>query len=625
MAKVVTNIVLKDGTDETTFINDVTSNTEVELKNRLPNTPTIVVLKVEESYLDTLKGHTSVVDVEVPPPIEPTVTYPSVPTKYTVTGRRVTGYEFSSDRSSVDGRTCLSLTHYYGTDLMVSDDLIGMVGTDTVNDHDLNYRLLNQTYSNNYTGKNVDIIIFESGNNDANYNAYSDHPEFDNPDNTGNSRAIKMNWPNLEDADNNQVSNGRMWNAHGVKSASVAAGLGGGLAKKANIYTVYITTEDSAVEIVDAIKGWHNSKGNNSSTGIPNPTIICTEFGYYTTYHETAIKCEDIDSITYPNMSTANRPGSGWGSDLTPFVERNMIPFQMLDPTDNTWSWVVTFPGPNQSSSIKTAVDGAVDAGILYVASYGNDGFIGVKESHPAWNGGYCTTSGTTTLYNLDPTGGSLSISKTSTTNTTHYKFRSYAEGGFDKALVGAAGQNSEKYPTLDSFSGRGPGVDVVGRGIYTFSIGILTDDIWQDGNRWGSFGGNSCSNPTISGMAACMMEEYYTLHGAWPSPQQVKDILIAESRNDLKFYSTVPNWSNVPAASDTDIIPTEQVHSSEGHVKLKHGVKMSIYLSDQAGTPNRKSFLNAKGFNREQTYKKRPTSGVLFPRPRKFDLDSNT
>ena len=146
MAKVVTNITLKDGTDETTFINDVTSNTEVELKNRLPNTPTIVVLKVEESYLDTLKGHTSVVDVEVPPPIEPTVTYPSIPTKYTVTGRRVTGYEFPSDRSSVDGRTCLSLTHYYATDLMVSDDLIGMVGTDTVNDHDLNYRPVSYTH-----------------------------------------------------------------------------------------------------------------------------------------------------------------------------------------------------------------------------------------------------------------------------------------------------------------------------------------------------------------------------------------------------------------------------------------------------------------------------------------------
>ncbi len=618
MAKVVTNITLKDGTNETTFINDVTSNTEVELKNRLPNTPTIVVLKVEESYLDTLKGHASVVNVEVPPPIESTVTYPSVPAKYTVTGRRVTGYESPSDRSSIDGRTCLSYTHYYDTDLMVSDDLIGSHGDDSST-------LLNQTYSNNYTGKNVDLIIFESGSNDVNYNAYSDHPEFDNPDNTGNSRAIKINWPNLEDVSNNQVSNGRMWDDHSVQAASVAAGLSGGLAKKANIYTVFITVEDTAVEIIDAIKGWHTSKGNNSSTGIPNPTILCTEWSYFSTYHKTAIKCEDIDSITYPNMSTANRPGSGWGSDLTPFVERNMIPFQLIDPTDNTWHWAITFPRSDQSSSLKTAVDGAVDAGILYATSYGNHGFIGVKETHAAWNGGYCTTSGSIPLYNLDPTGSALSISKTYTTSTTHYKFRSYGDGGLDKALVVAAGQNSAKYPTLDAYSGRGPGVDVVGRGVNTFSIGTLTDDTWQDGNKWGTFGGNSCAVPTICGMAACMMEEYYTLHGAWPSPQQVKDILVAESRNDLTFYSSVPDWSNTPTASDTNIIPTQSTYSSTGHVKLKHGESQRIRLIDQAGTANRKGFLNAKGFNREQTYKKRPLSGVLFPRPRKFDLDSNT
>ena len=101
--------------------------------------------------------------------------------------------------------------------------------------------------------------------------------------------------------------------------------------------------------------------------------------------------------------------------------------------------------------------------------------------------------------------------------------------------------------------------------------------------------------------------------------------MLVAESRNDLEFYSTVPDWSNVPAASDTNITPTQTIYNNTGHVKLKHGEPQDIHLTDQAGTPNRKAFLNAKGFNREQTYKKRPTSGVLFPRPRKFDLDSNT
>ena len=325
MAKVITDITLKDGTDEAAFITDVTSNSEVDLKNRMPNTPTIVVLKVEESYLDTLRSHSSVLKVEVPPPTKPIVTYPSIPSKYTVTGRRVTGYEFPSDRSSVDGRTCLSLQHYYDSDLMVTDDYIGMMGTDGQADHDDHYRLTNQTYSSNYTGKHVDIIIHESGDTEASENGSESHPDFDDPDNTGTSRCIKMNWPDLESTHNNQVTNGNMWNYHAVKSSSVAAGLVGGLAKKAKIRTVYSSTEDTAIEIYDAIKGWHNAKGNNPSTGIPDPTIVVLEWSYFSTNHEYAIKCEDIDSITYPGMTTANQPGGGWGSDLTPFVDRNMM------------------------------------------------------------------------------------------------------------------------------------------------------------------------------------------------------------------------------------------------------------------------------------------------------------
>ena len=615
MAKVIVDVVLKDGTDEAAFITDVTSNTEVDLKNRLPNTPTIVVLKVEESYLNTLKSHTSVLEVEVPPPTKPIVTYPSIPSKYTVTGKKVTGYETSSNRSSTDGRNGLSLTHYYDTDLMLSDDLIGM----HVNDDQWN--LDNQTYSSTYTGKNVDIIIFETGNADSSYNAWDSHPDYDDPDNPGTSRAIKTNWPNLEHAHNNQVTNGIMWNSHGAPSASVSAGLVGGMAKKANIRTVYISTEDTAVEIVDAIKGWHNAKGNNPSTGIPNPTIISTEWSYYTTNHKYAIKCEDIDSITYPGMTTANRPGGGWGSDLTPFVDRNMIPFQMNDPTDSSWHWMLTFPRQTQHTSLKTAVDGAVDAGIVYVTSYGNEAASGCKEGQSEYNGAYCTTSGTTTKYSLDPTGTNLVITKTTTTDTTHYKFRDYGTGGLDKTITVAAGTNSEKYPTLDAYSGRGPGVDIVGRGVYTFSAGTLSDDVWQDGNRWGWFGGNSAAIPSVCGKAAVHMEEYYVLHGAWPSPQQVKDMLVAEARTSVTFYDSVPNWASVPAASDTDIIPSETIYTSTGHVKLKHGAPQNIHITDRAGNTNKQCHWNAKGFNREHTYKERPTSGVLYPRPRKFDL----
>tara|TARA_Y100001970_G_scaffold83809_1_gene105891 strand:+ start:479 stop:2353 length:1875 start_codon:yes stop_codon:yes gene_type:complete len=621
MAKVITDITLKDGTDEAAFITDVTSNSEVDLKNRMPNTPTIVVLKVEESYLDTLRSHSSVLNVEVPPPTKSIVTYPSIPSKYTVTGRRVTGYEFPSDRASVDGRTCLSLQHYYDSDLMVTDDYIGMMGTDGQADKDDHYRLTNQTYSSNYTGKHVDIIIHESGDTEASENGSESHPDFDDPDNTGTSRCIKMNWPDLESTHNNQVTNGNMWNYHGLKSASVAAGLVGGLAKKAKIRTVYSSTEDTAIEIYDAIKGWHNAKGNNPSTGIPDPTIVVIEWSYFSTNHEYAIKCEDIDSITYPGMTTANQPGGGWGSDLTPFVDRNMIPFQMNDPTDSSWHWVITFPRQDQYSSLKTAVDGAVDAGVVFVTSYGNEGVLGCKEGQSEYNGAYCTTSGTTTKYSLDPTGTNLAITKTTTTDTTHYKFRDYGTGGLDKTITSAAGQNSEKHPTLDSYSGRGPGIDVIGRGVYTFCAGRNSDSVYQDGNKWGTFGGNSCGNPTTAGRAAVHMEKYYVLNGVWPTPAQVKDMLKRESRHDVEYYSSVPNWASVPAASDTDIIPTQQIYTSTGHVKLKHGEPQDIHLTDKAGTTAGHVFWNAKGFNRENTYKKRPLEGVLYPRPRKFDI----
>ena len=91
MAKVKADVLLKDGTDETTFINDVTSNTEVDLNDRLPSSPTLVILNVEESYFDTLRSHSSVVSVEVAEPAQSPVTYPSKPSKYTLSSKSVGG------------------------------------------------------------------------------------------------------------------------------------------------------------------------------------------------------------------------------------------------------------------------------------------------------------------------------------------------------------------------------------------------------------------------------------------------------------------------------------------------------------------------------------------------------
>ena len=89
MAKVRVDVLLKDGTDETAFINDVTNNDEVDLNNRLPSSPTLVVLDVEESYFDTLRSHSSVVSVEVEPVAHSPLTYPDKPSKYTVISKAI--------------------------------------------------------------------------------------------------------------------------------------------------------------------------------------------------------------------------------------------------------------------------------------------------------------------------------------------------------------------------------------------------------------------------------------------------------------------------------------------------------------------------------------------------------
>ena len=64
MSVVQVDVTLKSGTDEAAFISSFDSISEVELKDRISSIPTLVVFNVEDSYIVTLKSHSSVVSVE---------------------------------------------------------------------------------------------------------------------------------------------------------------------------------------------------------------------------------------------------------------------------------------------------------------------------------------------------------------------------------------------------------------------------------------------------------------------------------------------------------------------------------------------------------------------------------
>ena len=205
---------------------------------------------------------------------------------------------------------------------------------------------------------------------------------------------------------------------------------------------------------------------------------------------------------------------------------------------------------------------------------------------------------------------------------TTWYPLRPYGPGGLAKSINVAAGNNCEGAPCLDGYSSRGPGVDVVGRGSGTWSCGDLSNNTMADGYKWGTFGGTSCALPTVGGKLACYIEKHYTINGVYPTPDQAKAAIISEAKNTALSVKTV-NWSSVPTASATTIDPKQHLGTS-ACLKVASGVTAAnggSRMIDLAGTPPRHAYWNAQNFNREQTYKKRPKTGVLFPRPRKFDI----
>ena len=147
------------------------------------------------------------------------------------------------------------------------------------------------------------------------------------------SRFTPMDWPDLEDAPNNQISTQDGGNSglsnHGIGVLSAAGGTICGFAKKANLYAVYATGSDTSTEVINAIIDWHNSKPINPETGVKNPTIMIGEYQWLAdrTY---AISIDLISKINKADGTVVNRPGTSWGTDFSEFVKENIIPFQSV-------------------------------------------------------------------------------------------------------------------------------------------------------------------------------------------------------------------------------------------------------------------------------------------------------
>jgi hypothetical protein len=595
------NVILVDGVNKQDFINDFISNPQIELLNSLSEIPSMIVMNIEESYIQTLSQDTRVFYIEenkyIPVPA-------NLPPYYEKTKNITVAYPTTSN----NGANYMPLQFYLNSDIITSSQTLGSRDTIT--------QLPNARYFSRWTGKNVDIVSVEVGPVNASYVGLQDtHPDYQSIVTPGTSKIIPMNWPGLTSASNQQITSNSLLTDHARGVLSAAAGTVCGFAKKSSLRVAYLDGADNPVTVTNSIVSWHNSKPINPETGVKNPTIIISEYQYLRDRY-TAIKIDDIESIT-DLSTTITRPGSSWGSDLTPFVSRNIIPWKLLDPTTNVWHWAVSFPDQFRFSSLQIALEQAWDAGIVVINPAGNNGGIYTKTSDPRLLGVYCTAASGSKLYSLifsgDPALVVINDFTTLTSSTIYRPFVPFGPHGLDKGIDVAAGQNSESFPVLDAYTNRGPGIDIVGLGANTWtSYPVLS---YVDGT-WGMFSGTSCAAPTVVGICACMMERYFTYNKVWPTPNQIKSILLSEAKESVQ-NAVSTTWASVPTPDTNYSVSAYSNSFNKNEIKVGQFANGGYQFGDLVGTTTKRVFLNAQSFDRSQTQSKRPTSGKVYPRPR--------
>ena len=612
MAKTTYDICLHHGVDKQTFIDSFDPDTEASLHKRLECLECCISMNIEESFLETFRSDSRVVQVD-----ERIEAFPAnIPSLKSQTATLVT----LTPDTSVDGSTIGPMQFYYDTDQInpgtglkygySRDPFVDPpIGEDDA--YDLPSSV---TWNYRWTGKNVDIVTLEVGPTSASYTGDHDsHPDFDDPSNTGNSKVIPMNWPGLEGADNNQVTSNKVFSSHAIGVLSAAAGTVCGFAKDANLRVAYLGTGgDGTVECINEIVNWHNSKSNNPETGVPNPTIMIGEYQYLGDRRH-AVPIDKINQIVTPN-GTYNRPGASWGTDFSKFTSKNIIPWKVYNPTTTAYEWCIVFPWQSESSTIKSALSSAWDAGVICINAAGNNAGVYVKADDPESNGTYCVLD---TPYDEIYINYGSANTTGSETLTPLYPFKSYGPHGVGggKSIDVAAGYNSEGLPALDPYTNRGKGIDIIGLGEATWTS--YPSFTFSDGNMWGMFSGTSCAAPTVVGKAACIMEREFYYSGVWPSPNKVKELLINYGKKKVGGLQST-DWSSVPSAS-TDI----------GNALYYELVKIGntgngnggYNFSELAGTTEIRAFFDPRVFSgakQEVTKGRRPTAtqgGNCYPR----------
>jgi len=403
------------------------------------------------------------------------------------------------------------------------------------------YASTNTTISHNFDGSTVDIVIVDPSGGALEQPSWAQaHPDF--KDASNNFRFVAVDWGDYDagvtNVRNNQVTNGWTdFGTHALGCASVAAGTYCGWAKNANLYYAD-ATYDNELSIYAAILAWHQAKPVNPDTGKRNATIVNNSWGYADDVRaENIIPIEEISSFNAfdddGNQTTVTRPGGGWGSDYSDFIDNG---FNVVNTTgaNGTDKWgIATFRSNSSRDTVWDAVLNFFNDvnGIYMFFASGNSPVVFARTDQPQYNNQIFMDSNYF-YYDLNESTGSNKVTATENTYApvtgTEYTHRCEYLGNRYSFYVSSY-QFSTTNPLMEHYPARGPAIDAIGQGrgswCATSVYNVKTD---SNGFEWGTFSGTSAACPNVVGAVALMLDHYYHGEGgaSWPSIAELRTMI---------------------------------------------------------------------------------------------------
>ena len=327
-------------------------------------------------------------------------------------------------------------------------------------------------------------------------------------------------------------SNG-MVSGHGTACAGIAAGKYMGLAFESNIWSMPAISDavDMGIEAsYDLIKIWHRNKPTNTATGRKNPTIVNGSWGH--------------NAAFYSNSNVSYRFRGTTGS-FTGNVATSNIVTAMKNGLGNSVNGAFkSWSTSSRSNSTDTAADEMMAEGVIYVAAAGNNRQrLGIGANDPD-RLNYMTDAffGSTDPRSEFPTG---------TVPCNHRDWMNPQGIGFDSATdfhpvicVGSIHDqtflfNGILHEYKSSISNTGPGIDVWAPGVRVLAPGTnnvsgYTNYVRYDDSRFYDceFGGTSAAAPVVTGLIALYLETNPTA-----TSRQVKEWLNTRGCLEFDFF----------------------------------------------------------------------------------------